>query len=121
MHGTTVIPEDNWRLQGLVGGTFISHPPQFAFCVTPMAQTHPSIRDIAAFTVEDELYVHRVRKDIRVHMIAVDRSIAHPLVWTREEGSGRVAYIAPGHGPETWEHPAYGRLLRQATAWLAGA
>lgn len=118
VHGATVIPEDNGTLRGLVGGAFISHPPQFAFSVTPMAQTHPIIRDVAAFTVEDELYLHRYRKDVRVQMIAVDRGVAHPLVWTREEGRGRVAYVAPGHGPAVWEHPGYRQLLRQAAAWL---
>jgi uncharacterized protein len=118
VHGATVIPEDNWTLRGLVGGTFNSHPPQFAFSVTPMAQTHPVIRDVAAFTVEDELYVHRTTEDIQVHMVAVDRGVAHPMVWTREEGSGRVAYVAPGHGPAVWEHPVYRRLLLQAAAWL---
>ncbi|MGC9400252.1 MAG: ThuA domain-containing protein [Anaerolineae bacterium] len=121
VHGATVIPEDNGTLRDLVGGAFISHPPQFAFSVTPMAQPHPIIRDVAAFTVEDELYLHRYRKDVRVHMIAVDRGVAHPMVWTREEGSGRVVYVAPGHGLATWEHPAYRRLLRRAATWLVSA
>jgi hypothetical protein len=121
VHGATVIPEDNRTLRGLVGGTFISHPPQFAFTVTPMAQTHPITRDVAAFTVEDELYLHRYREDVRLQMVAVDRGIAHPMVWTREEGGGRVAYVAPGHSAAAWEHPAYGQLLRQAAAWLKDA
>jgi type 1 glutamine amidotransferase len=43
------------------------------------------------------------------------------MAWTREEGSGRVAYVGLGHTPAVWAHPTYRQVLRQAAAWLTDA
>lgn len=101
-----------------MGARFLSHPPQFNFTVYPMSREHPITRGIGAFAVHDEFYMHACDEDIEIHMVALDRGVAHPMVWTKPEGEGCVAYLAPGHGPRVWESPAYRQLVRQTVMWL---
>lgn len=118
LHSATTIRESNDELQRLYGGRFLSHPPGFPFTVVPMSHEHPVTRGVGSFLVTDELYTQEYG-DVDVHMVAVDRGIAHPMVWTRAEGRGHVAHIAPGHDERTWENAAYQQLLRQTVGWLA--
>jgi uncharacterized protein len=119
VHGATVSGQPNPAMRALMGALFVSHPPQFAWTVYPMHQPHPITEGAEAFTVHDEFYVQDVTADIAVHMVALDRGVAHPMVWTRAEGQGRVAGIAMGHGPLVWGLAPYQRLLHQAIAWVA--
>jgi len=119
VHSATVSGVPNPEMAALLGGRFVEHPPQFTFMVTPVHQSHPIIEDIDAFTVRDELYIQDVTDDARVHMIAVDRGLAHPMVWTRHEGRGRVVHLAPGHGENVWALAPYQRLTLQAIDWVA--
>ena len=117
-HAATVIGESDPALGQLIGGVFVSHPPQFAFTVYPMYQPHPVTAGVEAFTVHDEFYVEACMPDAQIHMVAFDRGIAYPMVWTRTEGLGRVAHIAPGHSQSVWDLEPYQRLLLQALDWL---
>lgn len=118
VHSATVSGEPNAAYRALLGGRFEHHPPQFTFTVYPMARAHPITEGIEAFTVRDEFYVNDVRPDLDVHMVALDRGVAHPMVWTRAEGDGRVAFIAMGHSEAVWDLAPYQRLLLQAIDWL---
>jgi type 1 glutamine amidotransferase len=79
---------------------------------------HPITAGIEAFTVHDEFYIQTHTPDVQVHMVACDRGAAYPMVWSRTEGRGRVAHIAPGHSQEVWDLEPYQRLLLQTIAWL---
>jgi type 1 glutamine amidotransferase len=72
------------------------------------------------FATHDELYYQEVRPDVSVHMVAIDRGRAIPMVWTRAHGKGRVVHLAGGHSERVWALPEYRRLLRQAVEWAAG-
>lgn len=37
--------------------------------------------------------------------------------WVMPLGKGRVVYLMPGHSPEEFQHPAYGRLIANAVIW----
>lgn len=39
--------------------------------------------------------------------------------WAREEQASRLVYLQPGDGPETYAHPAYRLLLRNALRGVA--
>lgn len=119
IHSATVMGEAQTRLRQLLGGRFLSHPPQFDFTVMPLAREHPITTGIGAFAVRDEFYLHTYDAGIEIHMVANDRGVAHPMVWTKTEGAGRVAYLAPGHTSSVWALPAYRQLVRQSVAWLA--
>lgn len=118
VHGATISGRPNPAMQSLLGGVFVSHPPQFSFMVYPLYQPHPITEGIEAFAVKDELYVQDYEDTDHVHMVALDRGVAYPMVWTRDEGQGWVAHIAMGHGPEVWRLPPYQRLILQAVTWL---
>ncbi|MGH8046473.1 MAG: ThuA domain-containing protein, partial [Chthoniobacterales bacterium] len=112
----------------LVGGVFVEHPAAsttngsveyvFPFSVLRTQSRHPSTEGVEPFGVHDEFYIERHSSGIDVHMVAIDRGVAHPVVWTREHGNGRVARITLGHDTRTWNLPAYRRLVTQAVGWL---
>jgi type 1 glutamine amidotransferase len=118
VHAATVAGQTSSTLRALLGGVFVEHPPQFTFTVYPLYEEHPITAGIEAFTVHDEFYVQKYDDTIAIHAIALDRGVAHPMVWSKSEGQGRVAYIAMGHGPEVWELEPYQRLTLQAVEWL---
>lgn len=104
--------------EAVLGGAFITHPPQFAFTVYPLPTQHPIVDGIEAFTVHDEFYIQRFDPAVQVHMVALDRGTAYPMVWTKPEGAGRVAHIAMGHSALVWAVPMYRQLMLQAAAWI---
>lgn len=118
LHSATVMGEAQTQLRQLLGGRFLSHPPQFDFTVTPLSREHPITAGIGAFAVHDEFYIHSYNEGVEIHMVASDRGIAHPMAWTKAAGAGRVAYLAPGHSALVWDQPAYRQLVRQSVAWL---
>ena len=118
VHGATVIGASSRLLGELIGGVFIEHPPAFSFIVYPVYGGHPIVAGLEAFTVQDELYVERLVAEVAIHAVAIDRGVAHPMVWSRREGAGRVAHVAPGHSAEIWRQAAYRQLVRQAVDWL---
>ncbi|MBC7235453.1 MAG: ThuA domain-containing protein [Chloroflexi bacterium] len=118
VHSATVSGAPNPALTALWGGLFVEHPPQFSFMVYPMRHRHPITADVDAFAVKDEFYIQDYDPAVNVHMVALDRGVAHPMVWTRMEGEGRVAYIAPGHHEGIWNLEPFQRLVLQAIDWL---
>jgi type 1 glutamine amidotransferase len=121
VHSATVSGVENPAFLRLLGGRFLSHPPQFVFTVSPVFGEHPITAGIEAFTVKDEMYIQECDPSIRVHMVTVDRGVAYPMVWSRLEGKGRVAHVSMGHGPEVWALPQFQRLILQSLAWTSEA
>ncbi len=118
VHCGTVVGESSPSLARLLGGHFLEHPPQFAYSVFPISPHHPITADVEAFTVHDEFYIEKTEPDINLHMVGIDRGVAYPMVWSKSEGQGRVAHIAPGHAAQTWNHPMFRRLLVQSLEWV---
>jgi len=118
LHAASVTGEESQRLRRLLGGYFIEHPPEAEFTVMPLYREHPITQGVEAFAIQDELFINAYESDIEIHMAAQHRRTCHPLVWTRREGTGRVAYIGLGHSAKTWTLPAYRQLVMQALMWL---
>lgn len=117
-HAATVIGESDTALGELIGGVFVSHPPPFSFTVYPVFEEHPMTMGIEAFTVHDEFYLETHTSAVQMHMVAFDRGVAYPMAWSKTEGLGRVAHIAPGHSREVWDLKPYQQLLLQTIGWL---
>jgi uncharacterized protein len=118
-HSATVCgTQVNTIQKALLGARFIEHPPQFNFMVYPVLPAHPITEGVEAFSVKDEFYMQEFEAGLDVHMVAIDRGKAYPMVWTRREGNGRVAYIAMGHTGQVWNLPSYTKLVTQAVSWL---
>ena len=104
-------------LRALLGGVFISHPPQCMVTVEPRAP-HPLTAGSAAFTLKDEHYFME-QDDAQADVFLTSRSEHgdQPAGWTRPEGGGRVCVLTPGHNLEVWQHPAYQALIGNGLAW----
>ncbi len=118
VHSATVMGESDAALGELIGGIFVSHPPPFTFTVYPVFGEHPITMGIESFAVHDEFYMETNAPAVQVHMVAFDRGLAYPMAWSKTEGQGRVAHIAPGHFREVWELKPYQQLLLQTIDWL---
>ena len=118
VHSASVAGRENPEQKRLMGGVFIEHPPQHSFMVYPLLPEHPITVGVGAFSVMDEFYIQDYEPPFDVHMVAIDRGKAYPMVWTKAEGEGRVAYIAMGHDQGVWDLAPYGKLMIQALDWL---
>jgi type 1 glutamine amidotransferase len=106
----------------LLGGRFVTHPPQLDIAVEYTAPEHPVVSGLPPFTVRDELYILDWRPE-RVELLAQTRSHEGrpvPLCWVRREGAGRVFYLSLGHNPSTYEHPVFRAWLGRGARWAAG-
>ena len=95
-----------------------------------VAKNHTDIVDVtfdaAQVTQPGDYYAHLKIKedtpyttsDVQVHMVAFDRAFAYPMAWSKSEGRGRVAHLAPGHSAQVWSLEPYQRLLLQTLDWL---
>jgi type 1 glutamine amidotransferase len=120
-HAATVPGNTGPELERLLGGAFLSHPPEMTFTALPLSGWHPITDGIEAFEVHDELYIQRYHPSVQVHMVAEYQGAAHPIAWSRSEGRGRVAHVALGHSKDVWKLEAYQRLMLQTIEWLAKA
>lgn len=118
MHAATVVGDSDPALEELLGGAFVRHPSQGVFRVIPLSAQHPIIDGINAFDLDDELYIERYHASVQVHMIAIYEQVAYPVVWSREDGLGKVVHISLGHSDKTWELEPYQRLMLQSIHWM---
>ncbi len=81
---------------------------------------HPVSRGIADFTIHEETYGGMwVSPDVRV-LMKTDHPKATPeLVWVREQGPARIAYVQLGHDAKAYANPGYQAVIRQAILWAA--
>ena len=73
------------------------------------------------FMVTDEQYILNYDSRVQVLASALHKGEAHPVVWTKPHGEGRVCYIALGHDPSACEHPMFAKLVANGTRWASGS
>ncbi len=105
----------------ILGGRFLTHGPVAEMEIRPTQADDPIFGGISAFTVRDELYLHDLQPDIRIHFGATYQGKVEPMVWTREVGSGRVCYVEPGHRAASILHPTVAEILRRGLNWVCRA
>ncbi len=107
----------------MLGGEFLNHPAHHEFAVRILDGDHYITRRIPDFPVFDELYRLQGFDPERCTVLADAgfRNERHPVVHVREQGRGRVAYLANGHTTQAWQTPAFRKLVTRAIAWTAGA
>jgi putative membrane-bound dehydrogenase-like protein len=120
IHSASYCFRNSARYVALVGAQFKSHGGE-EFTAEMVQSQHPVLEGIQPFRVWDETYVHEKHNpDRTVLMERVDSTGREPWAWTRTHGRGRVFYTAYGHGEQTWSHPSFHRLLRNAILWAVG-
>jgi type 1 glutamine amidotransferase len=120
MHATTASFKHTTRFFEILGGQFSSHGPVETFQVMPSRSTDDIFGQLAGFTCKDELYLHDLSDDIRVHYYTNHQDEPVPMVWTRLHADGRVCYTCPGHRSATLRIPAYQAILKRGLQWVCG-
>jgi type 1 glutamine amidotransferase len=106
-------------MRQLVGGAFISHPPQCPVTVAP-EPGHPLAAGAEPFTLVDEHYMMDfVDPEVEPLLTTSSEHGSQPGGWTRRQGAGRVCVLTPGHNLEVWLHPSYQTLIGNALRWCA--
>jgi uncharacterized protein len=123
---------DDWprfgELIGLRWNFGISgHPPIQVFPVRVLPTGHALVRDVADYTIYDELYYNlEIKPELpaTVHATATWEDRPQPMVVSAEggriAGASRVVYLANGHNMRAYESPAFRRLWLNAIDWLLG-
>jgi len=76
--------------------------------------------EMPSFTVRDELYFHQEVQPVEVHFAAEKEGKDLPLVWTRNHGEGRVAYVMFGHRASVLKESSVQEIISTAVLWTAG-
>jgi type 1 glutamine amidotransferase len=120
IHSATASFKDAPHYFEILGGRFTTHGPVAHFEVLRSQERDEIFGDLPGFANKDELYLHELQDDLRVHYYAVYQGERAPIVWTRAHGQGRVCYACPGHTAQTMRIPAYQAILRTGLQWVCG-
>lgn len=120
IHSGTAEYEQKPVLRRLLGGVFTHHPEQCPVTMTPHAG-HPLTVGADPFILRDEHYFMAMDDPaVDMFMTTTSEHGQQPGGWRRQEGSGRVAVLTPGHNREVWLHPSYQALLLNCLRWCGG-
>ena len=107
-------------MRAVAGGAFMRHPDQGPVTVVPQTD-HPLTAGVKTFTMLDEHYFMAVdAPDAEVFLRSYSEHGIQPAGWRRQDHSGRVVVLTPGHNPAVWMHPDFQTLLGNSLAWVAG-
>jgi type 1 glutamine amidotransferase len=83
---------------------------------------HPLTSELPALQIIDESYWQLIGDPKSIDLIAtgVEDGEARPLIWTRQQGKGRVFVSIPGHYTWTFDDPLFRLLLLRGICWSAG-
>ncbi|MCX7795375.1 MAG: ThuA domain-containing protein [bacterium] len=106
----------------MIGGEFLTHPPQQEFKVFIADRNHYLTIRMPDFKVYDEMYHLQSYDPTKVNVLAytIWQGRQLPMVYTREYGKGRVVYLANGHSLEVLSHPDFQKLIIRSIAWTSG-
>ncbi|MAT95286.1 MAG: trehalose utilization [Halioglobus sp.] len=104
-------PEENVPFMEMLGSQFMAHPPIQPYEVHATDPTHPLVRDIPVFTVDDELYLCKMHGEHQTLMhcnwqddvqefVRDDwkkDSAIQPVLYLHPYGAGEVLYFTLGH------------------------
>ncbi|HET7770736.1 MAG TPA: ThuA domain-containing protein [Chloroflexota bacterium] len=125
LHAATVTFTQHPRYLAMIGARFQRHDPIKRFTVRFVDRAHPITHGLDDYEHEDELYELTADYENPKNLIPVTgiRVLAeaegHPMVYVKEHGAGRVAYLASGHDARSLAQPTYRTLFTRAIAWAA--
>ena len=126
LHASNVFADEMASLEhhhtwfNLVGSRFKGHAA-FTHLSISIKREHPITADIADFEIDDEPYeIELLDQSAEILVTRSTPDGGHPSLYVREQGRGRVCYLALGHDMRAWGHPSFRKLLVQAVAWSGG-
>lgn len=122
-----------WWYEEVIGGKYFEKPegnhpashykddvPMVARAV-PGKQNHPIVRGVGDLVTVDECYRGMwFSPKITPIMETVNEFNDRPVVYIGPRADSRAVYIQLGHGPHTYYHPGYRKLVHNAIFWAAG-
>jgi type 1 glutamine amidotransferase len=128
LHGSMLSFRKSRFWKGLLGAEFAGHlPGTHPLSVEITEIDHPIANGIEKIEVIDEEYGHKYVEKVERHVVGKFKKRPEgsqftdmDIIWTREEGQGRVVYIGLGHDEKTWNNPDFQKLVAQSLAWAAG-
>jgi uncharacterized protein len=125
LHAATATFLEHPRYLAMLGARFSRHDPIKRFTVRFTDRDHPITQGLDDYEHEDELYELTANFVDRKNVVPLSgiRTLAeaegHPMVYVKQHGQGRVAYLASGHDARSLDHPTYRTLFTRAAAWAA--
>jgi len=96
------------------------HPPYCRFAVTLTDPTHPVVRGIDRFEIDDEIYCDLgIADGARIFLSASHAGRDRPLAWSHRYGAARVVNLSFGHDARSVSNPVFQQLMLNAVAWIA--
>lgn len=118
VHGATASFRESPEFHEFLGGLFIKHPKPRQYMVSICDTAHPITAGFdAEFMVFDEQYTYDYDPRVNVLATALWQGRAHPVIWTKPCGDGRIAYFALGHDGEIAQQTPFSELLVRCTRW----
>lgn len=125
MHTASICFDDWPGWAETLGGAWVwgesSHPPLGPAVDVSVAAAHPLVDGLDDFTILDEVYSDLVTTPGIEPLLSAPHpgtdAPAHPLLWAREHGGGRIVYDALGHHPPSYDVPEHREIVRRAIGW----
>jgi type 1 glutamine amidotransferase len=128
LHGAMLSFKNTSFWKNLLGAEFAGHMKgTHPLSVQVTDIEHPIANGIEKIEVVDEEYAHKYVERVQRHVVGKFKKRPEgsqftdmDIIWTREEGQGRVVYIGLGHDEKTWNNADFQKLVAQSLAWAAG-
>lgn len=102
-----------WKL---VGGRFTKHGHE-TFKVNITGKSHPIVKGMSGFEINDESYCDDFCPDSKVIVLARRDKDSEPSVWIQYYGKGRVFVTGLGHDKEAWDNKSFQELVTRGSEW----
>ncbi len=118
VHSASASFKDVTRFHNLIGGRFDRHGPIEDFRVIHTLDPDPIFPKLEPFSVRDELYMHVYDPTVTIHFGTQIENHLEPVVWTKQQGNGRVCYLSLGHLGSSFQIPQVKSILQHGLNWL---
>ncbi len=113
--GAAAFGNSQWYTKAVGGRPAIGSPESSRITIT--GSGHEIGRGVTSFDAVSESYRHQ---NLSADNIALLETTSGPQAWVRQEGKGRVFYLAPGAADQTWKNRSYLQMLNNGTLWAIG-
>lgn len=122
MHAASICFDDWPQWKELIGARWVwgtsQHPPVGPVHVRVHPDRHPIVNGLPdSFDTDDEVYGFLDLADIVPLLSAEHSGTAHPLLWARTVGHGRVVHDALGHHLASYEPAVHRRIVQRSALW----
>ena len=119
LHSATDSFKHNRRWLELIGSKFYHHE-DFKRYEVRVEDGYYITRRLQSFTLPDELYhLEMMGPPVQVVAYTPWRGGKEPMMYVKEHGKGRVAYLALGHDLRSFSSANFQKLLMRGIAWAA--